>query len=69
MTKNSPDDPIFDAIVGFESETDHLPVGPERALWAPDALAEKDPLIKRHVDIEGPYVLEACQQIIRTFGT
>jgi hypothetical protein len=64
-----PNDPIFDAIRGLESETDHLPVGAERALWAPVALAEKDALLKRYIETEGPQVLDACSQIVRAFDT
>lgn len=36
------DDADFRTLVAFDSETDALPAGPERANWAPAALAEKD---------------------------
>ena len=36
------DDPDFRRLVGFDSETDALPAGPERANWAPSALLAKD---------------------------
>jgi hypothetical protein len=35
-------DPDFLTFVGIYSETDSLPVGRESALWAAEALAEKD---------------------------
>ena len=36
------DDADFNTLVAFDSETDALPVGSERANWAPHALLEKD---------------------------
>ena len=32
----------FRIFIAIDSETDHLPVGPERRHWAPDALVRKD---------------------------
>src|SRR5216684_7057641 len=32
-------------IIGIESETDHLPIGEVRKLWAPDGLQRKEPEI------------------------
>ena len=33
---------LLDMFAGVDSETDHLPVGEQRALWASEALKEKD---------------------------
>jgi hypothetical protein len=41
------DDPDFLCIVGIESETDALPLGPVRAQWDPRALARMDDEIRR----------------------
>jgi hypothetical protein len=34
-------------IIGIDSETDSLPIGEVRKLWAPDALQAKQPEIER----------------------
>jgi hypothetical protein len=33
---------LLDVFVGIDSETDALPIGEERALWNPEALAHQD---------------------------
>jgi hypothetical protein len=50
-------------IIGIESETDHLPVGEVRKLWAPSALKEKDVEIGRAEERYRADFLEACQRI------
>src|SRR5262245_40157431 len=52
-------------IIGVESETDHLPVGEVRKLWAPDALKEKDVEIARAEDFYRADFLETCRRIVR----
>jgi hypothetical protein len=37
---------LLDVFVGLNSETDALPVGPERSLWNAEALARKDEEIR-----------------------
>ena len=51
-------------IIGLESETDHLPVGEVRGLWAPDALKEKDVEIARVETFYRADFLKTCQRII-----
>jgi len=51
-------------IIGIESETDHLPVGEVRQLWAPDALEIKDVEIARCEELYMTPFLEACRRIV-----
>jgi len=50
-------------IIGIESETDHLPVGDVRRLWAPEALREKDIEIASAEAWWKADFLEACKRI------
>jgi hypothetical protein len=50
-------------IIGIESETDDLPVGEARKLWAPDALKTKDVEIARCEELYRRQFLEACKRI------
>lgn len=50
-------------IIGIESETDDLPVGEVRKLWAPYALKTKDTEIARCEELYPPQFLEACKRI------
>jgi len=52
-------------IIAIESETDHLPVGGVRKLWAPDALKDKDVEIARAEELYRADFLEMCQRIAR----
>jgi hypothetical protein len=50
-------------IIAIESETDHLPVGEVRKLWAPDALREKDVEIARAEELYSADFSETCRRI------
>jgi hypothetical protein len=50
-------------IIAIDSETDDLPIGKVRELWAPDALEEKDREIKRAEELYKDQFLEACKRI------
>jgi hypothetical protein len=50
-------------IIGIASETDDLPVGEVRELWAPSALQIKDVEIARCEELYKAPFLEACQRI------
>jgi hypothetical protein len=50
-------------IIGIESETDDLPVGEVRKLWAPSVLELKDAEIARCEELYKPHFLEACKRI------
>jgi hypothetical protein len=52
---------IFKAIA---SETDHLPVGKERELWANSALQEKDIEIKQAENYREENIFSACRVLI-----
>ena len=53
-------------IIGVASETDHLPVGEVRRLWASSALREKDVEIARAEESYRGDFLETCRRILRT---
>ena len=52
-------------IIGIESETDHLPVGEVRKLWASFALKEKDVEIARAEELYRADFLETCRRIVQ----
>jgi hypothetical protein len=51
-------------IIAILSETDHLPIGEVRKLWAPFALEMKDAEIARCEELWKPQFLEACKRIV-----
>jgi hypothetical protein len=51
-------------IIGIESETDHLPVGEVRKLWAAEALREKDEEIASAEALWKSKLLDACKRIV-----
>ena len=57
-------DELFDPIVGFESQTDHHPVGDLRALYSQDYLRQLDRELAEYLDVATPEVLAACKRII-----
>lgn len=50
-------------IIAIDSETDHLPVGVVRQLWASDALKEKDVEIARVEELCMADFIETCRRI------
>ena len=52
-------------IIGIESETDQLPVGDVRKLWAPDALKEKDVEIACAEEAYRADFFETCRRIVK----
>lgn len=55
-------------IIGLDSETDHLPVGEVRKLWASDSLEEKDVEIARAESLYRAKFLETCRRILNGPG-
>ena len=55
-------------IIAIDSETDHLPVGEVRKLWAPSALKEKDVEISRAEEVYRSDFLETCRRIANPNG-
>ena len=52
-------------IIAVASETDDLPVGEVRKLWAPSALKEKDVEIARAEELCRADFLETCRRIVK----
>ena len=50
-------------IIAIESETDNLPVGTVRNLWAADALKQKDVEIARAEELYKSDFFETCRRI------
>jgi hypothetical protein len=50
------------------SETDGLPIGPEREFWDAQALADKDREIARAEAWAREFGLRACERIVQRFG-
>jgi hypothetical protein len=53
-------------IIAVASETDDLPVGEVRNLWAPYSLREKDVEIARAEELYRADFLETCRWIVKT---
>jgi hypothetical protein len=51
-------------IIALDSETDTLPVGDVRSLWAPDSLKEKDVEIARAEELYRADFKETCRRIV-----
>ena len=51
-------------FVAVDSQTDHLPLGPVRALWAQEALAELDEEIAEAERTHAAEVADACRQVL-----
>jgi hypothetical protein len=62
-------DPDFILFVGIESDTDHLPVGEVRELWAPDALSRLAPQIQAAEDHWRQSAFIAAQRLLDRFGS
>ena len=61
-------DPDFLPFVAIDTETDGLPLGKERELWANSALLEKDKEIQREEEFQREKVFAACRIIIERFS-
>ena len=51
-------------VIAIGSETDDLPIGEVRKLWAPYALEAKNAEIARCEELWKPQFLEACKRIL-----
>ena len=67
------DDPIADPdlvfIIATDSESDGLPIGEVRKLWAEHALAERDLVIQRFETRDRPEMEAVCRNLIARFRT
>jgi|GEM_PF-1639377 len=55
---------VHTSLIAVDSETDHLPVGPAREVWAPAAVAEKNREVAEAEARHRVRVAEACRQIL-----
>ena len=62
------ENPIFNAIVSAESETDRFPVGSERVHWAPEALDRMDTELEEYIADLREQVLRCCESLIQYFS-
>lgn len=62
------DDPDFLCFVGIDSETDALPLGTARSMWARDALEKKDAEIDRARNWAREVGQAALENVLRRFG-
>lgn len=58
---------MFGLFIAIDSETDHLPVGPERRHWAAQALASKDAEIHRYEESWRQDAFEAARKILKSY--
>ena len=58
---------MFGVFVAIDSESDHLPVGPERRHWAQDVLVSKDAEIERYEESCRQEAFEAARKIIKSY--
>ena len=61
-------DPDFVTFLGIDSETDDLPLGEDRAHWAPDVLVEKDLEIARCDELYRSQAIEAASRLVARFA-
>lgn len=50
----------YQVVLGFESETDDIPVGALRRLWSPSSLERLDREVSTYEDDVGESVQQAC---------
>ena len=62
-------DPDFLPFVGIDSETDHLPIGEVRQLWASDALVRLAPEIQAAEDHWRQWAFTAAQRLLDRFSS
>jgi len=55
-------------FIGLHSETDHLPLGSERAFWTVDALERSYAEVARYDAFWRSRIKEACRQLIEVVG-
>jgi hypothetical protein len=55
-------------IVGVDSESDHLPIGTERQLWATEALREKDKITDDYEQRVRNELLQVAQELLAQFS-
>lgn len=61
-------DDLFAAVLAVESETDELPLGPERSNWSEEALSRKDADAEDYVIRVRDVVLQTCEKLVEAYS-
>jgi hypothetical protein len=61
------DEPDFGPFVKLDAETDHLPIGNVRELWAPEALIKTDAEVRETEAAARDEVHAACRRLVGRF--
>lgn len=62
------EDPIYRDFLIIEAETETLPVGPQKHLWTPGALARLQPELDTAGAWAKPIAFGACQSVLERFS-
>ncbi len=65
---SNPEDEIFLPIRAIDSETDHFPIGNQRANWAPESLKKLNQEIEEYLADARDDIFEICRKIIRVYS-
>lgn len=63
-----PENEVFLAIRGIESETDTFPLGPMRANCSPEYLKRMDSEMQSYLSDAREDILQACREIVKAFS-
>ena len=65
---DNPEDEVFLPIRAIDLETDHFPIGNQRANWAPESLKKLDQEIEEYLADARDDIFESCREIIRAYS-
>jgi len=65
---NDPENKIFNLFVAVDSETDHQPLGPMRALCALEFLRRADEEMEHYLADTRDSILRACRELIQAYS-
>ncbi|MDR1848579.1 MAG: hypothetical protein LBQ75_00905 [Zoogloeaceae bacterium] len=63
-----PENEVFLAIRGIESETDFFPLGSMRVRCSPEYLRRMDGEMQRYLSETRRYIFQSCREIIKAFS-
>jgi hypothetical protein len=64
----NPEDEVFLPIRAIDSETDHFPIGNQRANWAPESLKKFEQEIEEYLADARGGIFESCREIIHVYS-
>ena len=67
FSKKAIDDPDWVVMMSVDSQTDHLPTGPEREHWDSQALAAKDEEMRKCDALFRDDVFRVCSRLIERY--